>query len=64
MAVYKSGKFSRISCTSASTNSKFELRFQKMAESRDLDAVKVYQGDYFEGVALRNGSEADRLWVH
>jgi hypothetical protein len=57
--VRKSDKFSRLSCISVTTNLKFALRFQKMAESCGFEALKVYHGDRFERAALLNGNEAD-----
>jgi hypothetical protein len=57
--VHKSGMFSRLSCTSVPTNSKFASLFKKIAESKDFDVNKVYQEDHFEGASLRNGSETD-----
>jgi hypothetical protein len=41
--VRKSGKFNGLSYTSVPRNSKFAMRFQKTAESRDFDEMKVYQ---------------------
>jgi hypothetical protein len=44
--------FGRLSYILVHANSKFTLLFQKMAETRDFGAVKVYQEDHFEGAAL------------
>jgi hypothetical protein len=57
--VCNSDKFSRLSCISVTTISKFALRFQKTAESRGFDTMKVNHEDHFERAALPNGNEAD-----
>jgi hypothetical protein len=52
VSVHKSGKFSGLSCTSVPANSNFASRIQEMAESRDFDAIKVYQAEHFYWAAL------------